>query len=121
MLPNFLFPEQAVGKDGEGPPVAIEGSSGRMLQLTLGITDVIEQESLEVLVFGSASGIEWGAKPLLSYPQKFYKGIYTVLLDLGATPEIAHLKVKYKVNRWGHWTTPPMFKFYVFAEPLAAA
>ena len=121
MLPNFLFSEQAVTKDGEGPAVSVEDAAGKMLQLTLGITDVIEQESLEVLIFGSASGIEWGAKPLLTFPQTFYKGVHTVLLDLSAAPDILHLKVKYKMIRWGHWTTGPMFKFYVFAEPLPAA
>ena len=120
MLPNFLFPEQAVTKDGEGPSLALDDAMGKVIQLTLGITEVVEQESLDVSVFGSASGIEWGARPLIAFPQKFYKGVYTVLLDLTATPDIAHCKIKYKMNRWGHWTTGPMFKFYVFAEALPA-
>ena len=118
MLPNFLFPEQAVTKDGEGPAVEIDDAAGQVIQLTLGITDAIEQESLEVAVYGSAAGVEWGVKPLTSYPQKFYKGMYTILLDLTPTPDVRFLKVKYKTNRWGHWTTGPMFKFFVFAEPL---
>jgi hypothetical protein len=81
---------------------------------------VVEQASLDVNIFGSADGTEWTAKPLLAFPQKFYKGLYTVLLDLSATPDVRFLKVKYKPARWGHWTTPPQFRFYVFAEVLSA-
>ena len=118
MLPNFLFPEQAVTQDGEGAVVEIGAAAGNIIQLTLGITDVIEQESLDVTVHGSSGGTEWSAKPIATFPQKFYKGMYTILLDLTAAPDTQFLKVKYTVNRWGHWTTGPMFKFFVFAEPL---
>jgi hypothetical protein len=120
MLPNFLFPETEVRKDGEGPVLALENATVNTLQLTLGITEAVEQESLDVLVFGSTDGTEWGAKPLLAFQQKFYTGTYTMLLDLSATPDVRFLKVKYKAARWGHWTTGPQFKFYVFAEALAA-
>jgi hypothetical protein len=120
MLPNFLFPEQAVTKEGEGPSLPLEDAAGKPIQVTLGITDIVEQESLDVAIYGSASGIEWGAKPLTAFPQKFYKGISTILLDLSSTPDVAHLKVKYKPSRWGHWTNGPMFKFYVFAERVTA-
>lgn len=120
MLPNFLFPESPVQKDGEGPVVPVEGAAGKTIQLTLGITDAIEQESLEVAVHGSADGENWTPKPLISFPQKFQTGIFTLLLDLSQTPDIQCLKVKYKTGRWGHWTTPPQFTFYVFAEVLNA-
>jgi hypothetical protein len=120
MLPNFLFPEAEVQKDGEGPAVPVEDGAGKTLQLTLGITEVVEQASLEVHVFGSADGAAWTPKPLFSFPQKFYKGTYTVLLDLSQFSDVRQLKVKYKAARWGHWTTPPQFKFYVFAEVLNA-
>ena len=120
MLPNFLFPETLVEKDGEGPVVPVEDAAGKTIQLTLGITQVIEQESLEVAVYGSADGANWLPKPLISFPQKFYVGIYTLILDLSATPDVQFLKLKYKTGRWGHWTTPAQFKFYVFAEVLEA-
>ena len=120
MLPNFLFPESKVQKDGDGPVLMIDDAAGKTLQLTLGITDVNEQSSLDVMVFGSTDGDNWGAKPLLAFPQKFYKGTYTMLLDLGQTPEVQALRVKYKTGRWGHWTTPAEIEFYVFAEVLSA-
>jgi len=40
------------------------------LLLTLGITRIIEQESLDVSIWGSANNAEWGAKPLLSFSAK---------------------------------------------------
>ena len=118
MLPNFLFPEQLVTSNSEGPALDISDRTGTVIQLTLGITDIVEQESLDVAVFGSVNGEEWGVKSLTTFPQKFYKGMYTILLDLTATPDIRFLKIKYTMNRWGHWTTGPAFKFFVFAEPL---
>ena len=121
MLPNFLFPETQVrNKEGEGPAIAVENGAGKTLQLTLGIVDVNEQASLDVAVYGSKDGAAWEPKPLASFPQKFYKGTYTVVLDLSSAPEMQHLKVKYKANRWGHWTTGPEVRFYVFAEVLNA-
>ncbi len=118
MLPNFLFPEAEVQKDGEGLVLPVDDAAGKTIQITLGITDTVEQESLEVLVFGSADGADWTAKPITSFPQKFYKGVYTVLLDLSTMPDIRFLKIKYKAGRWGHWTSGPQFRFYVFAEVL---
>ena len=120
MLPTFLFPETVVQKDGEGPVVPVEDAAGKTIQLTLGITEVLEQQSLEVAVYGSADGTEWGAKPLVSFPQKFYTGMYTLLLDLSQTPDVKFLKLKHKVARWGHWTNAPRFNFYVFAELISA-
>ncbi|HYP04613.1 MAG TPA: hypothetical protein VER03_00125 [Bryobacteraceae bacterium] len=116
MLPNFLVEEQAVEKDGEGPVVALEGAAGKALALTLGITDVKEQQSLDVQIFGSADGSEFGTKPLTTFAQQFYKGISTATFDLAPTPEIQYLRARWKVGRWGHSVDAPMFRFYVFAE-----
>src|SRR4051812_45531455 len=100
MLPNFLFPEQVVReKNGEGAAVSLDGAAGTVLQLTLGITEVKEQQSLDVLIFGSPDGVNWSPKPLTSFPQKFYKGVWTILMDLSSTPEIRHLRVNFKTNR----------------------
>ena len=42
--------------------------------MTLAITKIIEQESLDLSIFGSADGATWGAKPIAAFPQKFYCG-----------------------------------------------
>ena len=80
---------------------------------------IVEQESLDVSIWGSADGKEWGAKPLIAFPQKFYVGVYTILLDLSAHPEVRYLQARWQVARWGVGSTKPMFTFYVFAEELA--
>ncbi len=123
MLPSFLIPESVIREGGEGPVVGI-GSASKLLLLTLGITRIVEQESLDLSIWGSADGTDWGSKPLASFPQKFYCGTYQLVLDLAEYPDVRHLRVKYKVNRWGHGAQKPLFGLYLFAqetEPRAVA
>ena len=119
MLPSFLIPEAVIREDGAGPEVSLGSSQGKLLRLTLGITRIIEQESLEVSIWGSADNTNWGAKPLLCLPQKFYCGLYRLLLDLGPAPEVQYLRAKWKVNRWGHGEGKPLFGAYLFVEEAA--
>jgi hypothetical protein len=86
MLPTFLIPESTIREDGAGPVVPLGPAQGKLLMLTLAITRIIEQESLEVSVWGSPDGKDWGSKALLVLPQKFYCGVYRFLLDLSHTP-----------------------------------
>ena len=53
MLPNFLLPESIARSDGKGPEIDLGSKQGKLLVLTLGITRILEQESLEVSVWGS--------------------------------------------------------------------
>ena|SRR5687767_13622761 len=125
MLPNFLLPENVCREDGVGPILDLGAAQGNFISLTLGITRIIEQESLEVGIWGSPDGIEWGARPLQSLPQKFYCGTYAFLLDLSRYPENRYLRAQWKMNRWGRGEQQPMFEFYVFADvvetPVLAA
>ena len=116
MLPDFLVPDQVIRKDGEGAPIALDGDATGTLQITLGITEVIEQESLDVLIYGSSDGAQWTAKPLASFPQKFYTGLSALMLDMSKFPGTNHLRAGWKVNRWGRGDTTPMFRFFVAAE-----
>lgn len=122
MLPNFLIPEAVIREDGEGSPLEVGESSGKLLLLTLGITRVIEQESLEISIWGSSDGTAWGTKPLVSFPQKFYCGTYQLLVDLSSQPDVRYVRARYKVNRWGHSPAKPLFGVYLFAqEPVTHA
>ena len=124
MLPSFLIPETVIRQDGAGSEVAVGPAQGKLLLLTLGITRIIEQESLDLSIWGSADGADWGAKPLVAFPQKFYCGTYQVLLDLSERPEIQQLRARWKVSRWGHGDPKPLFGVYLFAqesEPRAVA
>jgi hypothetical protein len=116
MLPNFLLPETVVREDGIGPEQELGASQGKQLLLTLGITRIIEQESLDVSVWGSTDKSNWGTKPLARFPQKFYCGTYQILLDLSSHEDIRYLRVQWKVNRWGRGAAKPLFDFYVFAR-----
>jgi hypothetical protein len=119
MLPNFLLPETVARQDGAGSPLALADAAGTPLLLTLGITSIIEQESLDVAVYGSADGETWSDKPLVSFPQKFYCGTYVLLVDLSGNPEVNYVRVQWKMNRWGRGEPKPMFGFYVFAQEAA--
>jgi hypothetical protein len=120
MLPNFLLPEIVTRQDGAGSEMELAAAAGKPLLLTLGITNGIEQESLDVAIRGSADGQTWTEKPLLTFPQKFYCGTYALLLDLSAHPEIKYLRVQWKMNRWGRGEPTPQFGFYVFAQAANA-
>jgi hypothetical protein len=116
MFPEFLVPETVATKDGAGQPVALGGQQGKILRLTLGITSIVEQESIDVAIHGSTDGQTFDPKPLATFPQKFYCGTYALLIDLEDKPEISHLRVQWKMNRWGRGSLTPMFGFYVFAQ-----
>lgn len=96
------------------------GSAGGTALLSLGITEIVEQESLDVDVLGSVDGEEWLEKPLRSFPQKFYEGVWQLLWDLDSCPDVRFVKVSYRVARWGVGSKTPNFKFYVYAEPFNA-
>ncbi len=119
MLPAFLIPETIIREDGAGPEISLGPAQGKLLLVTLGITRIIEQQSLEVAIWGSADKNDWGAKPLLSLPQKFYCGVYRFLLDLTGTPEIQYLRARWKVNRWGRGDPKPLFGAWLAVEEAA--
>jgi len=118
MLPGFILPETTIREAGTS--VALDLGDGRagLLLVTLGITRIIEQESLDVAIWGSADNAEWGAKPLVAFPQKFYCGTYQILLDLRAHPDVRFVRVKYHVQRWGKGDPKPLFGAYVFAQAI---
>jgi len=116
MLPGFLVPETVINGNGNSAECELGEAQGKVLSLTLGILRAIEQESLDVSIWGSADKTEWGAKPLLAFPQKFYCGTYSMTLDLSAHPELQYLRVQWKSARWGRGDTKPLFGIYLFAE-----
>ncbi len=115
-LPTFLLPETVASKDGNGPEFWLGAAKGKTLLLTLGITRIVEQESLDVSIWASPDQAAWGTKALAQFPQKFYCGTYTVVLDLSAHTDAEFIRVQYKMERWGRGDQKPMFGFYVFAE-----
>lgn len=112
MLDTFLVPEATtVTAKGDGPAVDIAAAASRILLLQLNITRILEQQALDVSVFGSADGQAWEQKAVAAFPQKFYRGEHPLLLDLRQQPEVRFLRAHWEVNRWGRGPETPMFQF----------
>jgi hypothetical protein len=121
MLETFLVPEKiTVSAKGDGSTVDVSVAAGRVFLLTLDITKIIEQESLEVSIHGSADGAAWGAKPIVTFPQKFYCGQSPLLLDLTAHPDVKFVRAHWEVARWGRGVETPMFEFGVSLKEIPA-
>ena len=118
MLPEFLVPETTIREAGVGPVISLGEQQGGSLLFTLGITRTIEQERLDLAIWGSADGENWGTKPLITFPQKFYCGTYQLTLDLSERPQIQYLCAKWQVNRWGRGDSKPLFTAYLFVKEL---
>jgi len=111
---TFLVPEKnVVHAKGDGPALNIGSAASRVFLLTLDITNIIEQEALDVSIFGSADGAAWSAKALAAFPQKFYRGQHPLLLDLSGHADAKFIRAHWEVNRWGRGTETPMFEFHL--------
>ncbi len=121
MIDTVLVDDKTVvNAKGESPAVDISGATGRVFLLTLEITKIIEQESLDLSILGSVDGATWGAKPLVSYPQKFYCGESPLLLDLTAHPDVKFVRAHWEPARWGRGVETPMFEFGVRLKEIPA-
>jgi hypothetical protein len=116
---NYLVAaETVVETNGASPAYELGVLAGKPLVIVLHITDIIEQESLHVSIWGSADGQDWGPQALFWYPQKFYRGMTPAALDLRQRPEIKFLQARWEVNRWGRGYPRPCFKFAVEIQEL---
>jgi hypothetical protein len=114
MIDAHLVLENTVASGkGDGPVLGLGDAQQAVFLLTLKITKIIEQEALDVSVYGSSDGVNWSAKPLAVFPQKFYRGEHPLLLDLTKSAEVKFLRAHWEVIRWGRGTETPMFEFHV--------
>jgi hypothetical protein len=111
MIDTVLVEKSVVTAKGDGPAVDISGAASRVFLLSLDITKIIEQESLDVSIYGSADGTAWGPKPIVAFPQKFYCAQSPLLLDLTQHPEVMFVRAHWEVARWGRGAETPMFEF----------
>lgn len=121
MLDTYLVPEQTtVTAKGDGPAIDVSNVTGRVFLVTLRISEVVEQEAIDVMAFGSGDGVTWEAKPLLSFPQKFYPGETPILVDLSGHANVKFLRAHWEVNRWGRGPEEPRFVFEVRIREVPA-
>jgi hypothetical protein len=114
MIDTFLVPDKTViNAKGDGVAVDVSGATNRVFLLNLSITNIVEQESLDVSIYGSADGAVWTPKSLTTFPQKFYRGQHPLLLDLTNHKDVKFLRAHWEVGRWGRGSETPMFEFSV--------
>ena len=101
--------ETTLESNADGTAFDISESSSRTFFCVLTVTDQIEQESLNVSIWGSVDGQDFGKKPLLKLPQQFYRGTCKMVLDVSLRPEVKFLRAKWELNRWGRGAPLPMF------------
>jgi len=105
---------------GDGQSIDVSSTSNRVFLVTLSITRIIEQESLDVSIFGSADGATWEPKSIAAFPQKFYTEEAPLLLDLTVHPNIKFVRAHWEVARWGRGTETPVFEFGVTMKEIPA-
>jgi hypothetical protein len=114
MIEAFLVPENTVATaKGDGPALDLAAATTRVFLLNLAIANIVEQEALDVSIQTSADGVAFDPKPIVAFPQKFYRGETTLLLDLTAKPEVKAIRAHWDVGRWGRGSETPMFEFCV--------
>jgi hypothetical protein len=68
MFNHFLIPKSVLEGNGASPALALGEAAGEILQVTLVIDTIVEQQSLEVHIQGSLDGETWLEKPLRCVP-----------------------------------------------------
>ncbi|HLW97261.1 MAG TPA: hypothetical protein VKR82_01335 [Candidatus Acidoferrales bacterium] len=109
-----------VESNGDGETLDISGSTTRTFFCTLEVFDQIEQESLDVSVWGSTDGQAWGAHPIIKLPQVFYRGNEHMILDLTMRPELRFVRAHWDLVRWGRVAPLPMFVMGLQASEIPA-
>jgi hypothetical protein len=105
-----LIPQSTLlQENGHGDAVDIRASATHTFYCLMQIRDQIEQESVDVSIWGSVDGENWGTHPLLKLPQQFYRGETRAVLELMLVPEVNFIRAGWDLNRWGRVAPLPMF------------
>jgi len=115
---RYVVPECEACSDGCGPVFGLSSSErGKLLVVTLAINCVLEYETLFVSIWGSPDTENWGTAPLASFPPKHYCGVYSILLNLAARPNIKYIRADWRMQRWKSRIKEAMFDFCIAVEP----
>jgi hypothetical protein len=114
----IVNPGTVIEGNGQSAAFGLGSLAGNRILIILRIDQIVEQESLQVSVWGSPDGQAWGEKALFSYPQKFYRGATPASLDLAQRPEIRFLQARWETNRWGRGYPRAYFQVAIEVEEL---
>lgn len=112
-----LFPETEVRGAGHGPVIALGTYKGKPLNVTVQVSQISQNQSLDLEILGSADGDSW--LRLAVFPHRFYCGHYQYQLNLQAHPEIAFLRIGYQLKNWAPSRGSTVSSFAVHCEPAA--
>jgi hypothetical protein len=98
-----------VESNGASEKTSVDASATRTFLCTLEILDQIEQESIDVSIWGSEDGENWGKLPILKLPQSFYRGTARMVLDLTSQPDVKFIQARWELARWGRVAPTPRF------------
>jgi hypothetical protein len=114
---KYLVPYCSEHSDGSGPALELSPSErGKLLMVTLVINTVLEHETLFVSIWGSPDGENWATTPVASFAPKHYCGIYSILLNLSASPQIGYIRAQWRMQPWKTTIKEPMFDFCISVE-----
>src|SRR5258708_39307128 len=104
----ILIPSKTVvSAKGDGSAVDVSGATERVFLVVLEITKIIEQEALELSVYGSGDGVYWGPKTIVNVPQKIYFEEKTLLLRLNKHPDVRIVRAHWDVEPRGRGAETP--------------
>ena len=110
MVNEVLIPaETVITAKGDSPAADISRAENRVFLLTLKLTEAVEQEYVELTVYGSPDGKTWGTTPLATLPQRFSPGEYPTLLDFTADVDSKFVRIHWDLARWGRGDLAPRF------------
>jgi hypothetical protein len=107
---DLIAPHSLLEATADGEAADVSASATRTFLCHLVISDQIEQESLDVSIWGSADGQSWGTHPILKLPQRFYRGETRAVLELALRPEVKLIRAKWELNKWGRGAPVPAFR-----------
>ena len=117
---NLISPGTRVTANGHGEPFDVRGVQSRTFLCSMYITELIELESVDVSIWGSADGQDFGKQPILKIPQRFYRGETRQILDLTTRPELNFIRANWDLVRWGRVAPHPMFVIGLRLEEVSA-
>jgi hypothetical protein len=117
---QLIPPGSRLSRNGDTSAHDLAASATRTFICTLEITAQIEQESVEISVWGSTDGQLWEEKPLLIFPQRFYKGQTKQILDLSQRPQLRFIRARWHLHRWGRGAPQPSFSLGFTAREIPA-
>lgn len=117
---NLVPFDTKVEENGDGEKVDVSASSTRTFFCIMLITGQIEQESIDISIWGSADGEAWGTHPILKLPQRFYRGETRAVLELVPRPDVKFIRARWELNRWGRVAPLPMFRIGLHLQEVPA-